>query len=49
MSSSSAIAMAGEEQVEPHLVDLAYRLGLPLVATNEPSSRRATTTRRMTR
>ncbi|HMN86767.1 MAG TPA: DNA polymerase III subunit alpha [Bauldia sp.] len=24
------------EMVEPHLVDLAYRKGLPLVATNEP-------------
>ncbi|MCB1500376.1 MAG: DNA polymerase III subunit alpha, partial [Bauldia sp.] len=25
----------GEEAVEPHLLDLAYRRGLPLVATNE--------------
>jgi len=27
--------LAGEEMVEPNLVDLAYRSGLPLVATNE--------------
>ncbi len=26
---------AGEEAVEPHLLDLAYRRGLPIVATNE--------------
>jgi len=28
--------LPAEEMVEPHLVDLAYRKGLPLVATNEP-------------
>ena len=28
--------LAAEEAVEPHLVDLAYREGLPVVATNEP-------------
>lgn len=27
---------SAEEAVEPHLVDLAYKRGLPLVATNEP-------------
>lgn len=27
---------AAEEAVEPHLVEMAYRDGLPLVATNEP-------------
>ncbi len=27
---------SAEEAVEPHLVDLAYKSGLPLVATNEP-------------
>ena len=35
MSSCSAIATASEEAVEPHLLDLAYARGLPLVATNE--------------
>ncbi len=28
--------LAGEREIEPRLLDLAYREGLPLVATNEP-------------
>lgn len=28
--------LANEKQAEPHLIDFAYDMGLPLVATNEP-------------
>ena len=42
--------MAYERRVEPHLLELAYALDMPLVATNEPYFPTAETiTRRTTR
>ena len=38
-----------ERQAEPSVIDLAYRLDLPLVATNEPFFPKPAITRRMTR
>ena len=38
-----------ERNAEPALLELAYARGIPLVATNEPSSPRARTTRPTTR
>ena len=36
MSSSSGTELGSEAAIEPALIDLADRFGLPLVATNEP-------------